>query len=309
MQINIEHVQGEERDGYYVHPMMKRRWAVALDVLKEVDHICRRHDIKYFGWYGTLLGAVRHHGFIPWDDDMDLAMLREDYERFQYVCRTDLPDGWSVSRINPCLTFVKNSDVIRLDQKFLDRYHGYPLMAGLDIFCLDRIPGDKTDENAWLELFFAVYVLFKHWDHFEQDKQWEDGKWEQLKVIENLTGIHINKQCPVKEQLYALLEKTAGVYWDTESDEVANVPRLYDHRDHRISSSCFKKIIEVPFENTTIPVLEDHDLVCRVLYGDDYMIPVKERGHDSVKEQMDILRNYFKDQGVPLPECFDMTFE
>lgn len=114
----MEYIQGEMRDGYYVQPIMKRRWMVELDMLKEIDHICRSHDIKYFGWYGTLLGAVRHRGFIPWDDDMDLAMLREDYER--------------------------NADVIGLDQKFLDRYHGYPLMTGVDIFCLDHLPlGEK----------------------------------------------------------------------------------------------------------------------------------------------------------------------
>ena len=78
----MECVQGEVRDGYYVQPMMKRIWAVQLDMLKEIDRICRRHHVNYYGWFGTLLGAVRHHGFIPWDDDLDLAMLREDYERF-----------------------------------------------------------------------------------------------------------------------------------------------------------------------------------------------------------------------------------
>lgn len=72
----MECVQGEVRDGYYVQPMMKRIWAVQLDMLKEIDRICRRHHVNYYGWFGTLLGAVRHHGFIPWDDDLDLAMLR-----------------------------------------------------------------------------------------------------------------------------------------------------------------------------------------------------------------------------------------
>lgn len=59
MEIQLECVHGEEREGFYVQPLMKRRWAVQLDILREIDSICKRHRIKYFGWHGTLLGAVR----------------------------------------------------------------------------------------------------------------------------------------------------------------------------------------------------------------------------------------------------------
>lgn len=307
MQVNVEYVQGEMRDGYYVQPMMKRRWAVELDMLKEIDRICKSHAIRYFGWYGTLLGAVRHRGFIPWDDDVDLAMPREDYERFQYVCREALPEGWKISKVNPCLICVKNTDVIRLDQGFLDRYHGYPLMTGVDIFCLDHIPQEKGEEDAWLELFYAVYVLYKHWENFKNDAQWEEGKWIQLKELEGLTGYRIDRQQPMKEQLYAFLEAIAAMHWDTGSDEAANVPWLYVRRDQRIPRSCFEKIVEVPFEDTRLPVLEEREMVCRVLYGEHYMTPVREHGHDGIKEQMGILRDYFKERGLQMPECFEMT--
>ena len=162
MEIRLEDVQGEEREGYFVQPLMKRRWAVQMDILHEIDVICRRHHIRYYGWYGTLLGAVRHHGFIPWDDDIDLAMLREEYERFQYFFQQEAPKGWNILKRNPTMITITNTDVIRLDQSFLDRYHGYPYITGVDIFCADYIPQSKADEEIWKNLFWAASNLYVH---------------------------------------------------------------------------------------------------------------------------------------------------
>ena len=64
-----------------------------LRILKEIDRICRSHGIRYFADSGTLLGAVRHKGFIPWDDDADVAFTRENYEAFARVVRDELPEG------------------------------------------------------------------------------------------------------------------------------------------------------------------------------------------------------------------------
>ena len=79
---NIEYYQGETRDGFYIEPMMKCAWAAHLEVLRKIDIICRENDIRYFADWGTLLGAIRHKGYIPWDDDLDICMLRPDLERF-----------------------------------------------------------------------------------------------------------------------------------------------------------------------------------------------------------------------------------
>lgn len=309
MEIRVEPVEGEVRDGFYVQPMMKRMWAVQLDILKTIDTICRRHNIRYYGWYGTLLGAVRHHGYIPWDDDLDLAMVREDYERFQYYCGTELPEGWIISKVNPTLLCIMNTEVVRLDQGFLDRYHGCPLITGVDIFCLDHIPQRKEDEGVWLELFWAVCNLHKHWELFEEDEQWQKGKWEQLKEIEKLTGHHFDEQSPMKEQLCLLADRIAAMYWDAGFDAVSNVPGLYNYRDHRFSQACLDRRIEVPFEDTTIPIPEDYDRICRLFYGEDYMTPVRECTHEIFKKQIGSLREYFRSQGMELPECFELDLE
>ena len=82
--------KGEIRNSFYVEKLMKKVWAAQLEVLHDVDMLCKKHNIQYFADYGTLLGAVRHKGFIPWDDDMDISMKREDYTKFCEIAQKEL---------------------------------------------------------------------------------------------------------------------------------------------------------------------------------------------------------------------------
>ena len=77
-----KYFDGEVRDGFFIESKMKRAWAAQLEVLDEIRRICQANNIRYFADWGTLLGAVRHQGFVPWDDDLDICMLRDDYNRF-----------------------------------------------------------------------------------------------------------------------------------------------------------------------------------------------------------------------------------
>lgn len=312
MTITLENIQGEERDGFYVQPIMKRAWMVELDVMKAIDRICRRHHIRYWGWYGTLLGAVRHQGFIPWDDDMDLAMLREDYERFQYYAALELPEGWRVFRNGPGLICVKNADKVWINQEFLDRYHGCPYAVGVDIFCLDRIPCEEEEQKLQMYLCQGVYGLWKNWDSEDGAECWErKDRWSCLREVQELTGYHIDIQGEIKEQLYDLGDKIAAMYWDAECEEVSFVPWARESAYVRIPISCFRKTRELPFENIGIPVVENYDQVLRILYGKDYMIPQKAYEHDYpvFQNQIEELRKFFSKHGEPFPEFFDMKDE
>ena len=124
---------------------LRKLQMVLLDMMSEVDRICRKHDIKYTMIGGTLLGAVRHGGFIPWDDDVDLGMPRREYERFRAVCQTELdqdkfffqdnttdPDyRWGYARIRR-----KDSEFVRVGQEHMKMKTG----IFLDIYPHDNVP-------------------------------------------------------------------------------------------------------------------------------------------------------------------------
>lgn len=137
-----------------------------LDMLVELDRICKKHNIRYCIIAGTLLGAVRHGGFIPWDDDLDVAMLRSEYERFRKACEIDLDvekyffqddttDGyypWGYGRIRR-----KGTEFVRVGQEHLKMKTG----IFLDVFPLDSVPDFPPFRGvftAWC--FFLRKILY-----------------------------------------------------------------------------------------------------------------------------------------------------
>lgn len=91
MNFDVSYFEDEVREGFYIPGMIKRAWAVQLDMLEVIAKICDKHKIKWYAEGGTLLGAVRHRGFIPWDDDIDICMMRDDYTCFCEVIKEELP--------------------------------------------------------------------------------------------------------------------------------------------------------------------------------------------------------------------------
>ncbi|MCI9184174.1 MAG: LicD family protein [Lachnospiraceae bacterium] len=210
----------------------------------------------------------------------------------------------------PVMLTIVDTDVIRLDQEFLDRYHGCPFIIGIDIFCLDSVPESKADEELWVNLFRAASNLYVHWDLFGGDARWQEEKWIQLRQLESLMGFPFDKGDSVKSQLLFLSDKISAMYWDVKCKEVTMLPELCEGGYYHIPKPCFDKVRELPFEDRVIPVLEDYDRICRLTYGDNYMTPVKGYAHaDGIKKQIEMLRGYFIGQGKALPECFTMTFE
>ncbi|MGI6154260.1 MAG: glycosyltransferase [Christensenellaceae bacterium] len=118
-----------------------------VEILQEMVRICDKHSLKYYLYGGTLLGAVRHKGFIPWDDDMDIVMPRRDFNRFAKVCKTDLAPGYFYQTSFTDKEYPKIGAKIRKDNTYVceEKWRGKNMHQGIfiDILPLDRFPKNK----------------------------------------------------------------------------------------------------------------------------------------------------------------------
>lgn len=127
---------------------LRKLQEIELEILKAVDNLCQKESITYFLDSGTALGAIRHKGFIPWDDDIDIAMLRGDYERFLKVAKNGLPDWLElcVPGENPHYAPMF-SKVIKKDSVFQTKEtknSGFKQGIFLDVFVYDALPDNDA---------------------------------------------------------------------------------------------------------------------------------------------------------------------
>lgn len=134
-----------------------------LEMLVEVDRICRKHNIKYSIFYGTLIGAVRHKGFIPWDDDADIVFTRDNYEKFYEVCKTELDHErffFQDHRTDPGYRWGygklrrKNTEYIKAGQENMH----YKTGVCIDVFPFDNSPNGKIAREL---SYFQHYCIRK----------------------------------------------------------------------------------------------------------------------------------------------------
>lgn len=145
--------------------MLRRQQLRMLDILLYVDKVCKEHNIRYWLSSGTLLGAVRHGGFIPWDDDLDIEMLREDYEKFLKVFPENKDFALQTIYTDPNYFkgFAKIRDLHSQISEFeLDKYYKYRGLY-VDVFCLERIPRIVCRVYGGLyNLCGALNLKYKH---------------------------------------------------------------------------------------------------------------------------------------------------
>lgn len=258
---------------------------VELEILKDFIAICKKYDLPYFATGGTAIGALRHQGFIPWDDDIDVCMLRKDYDKFMEVGPKEFGDKYifmtTDSEPKYPLMFGK---MVKKGTRFIeDAYQqaDYPLGIYIDIFPYDQTPEDEKLRRKY------------------QKKTWNIARMHVLTLIGNpklpdsMTGIKkgiASAGCHVVHFLFRLFRitpaKTAKKYltWATrcpepESDLYIDYSYITGENLMIRTKTSFPTI-EVPFEDITVSMVRDYDSFLRPEYGDYMELPPEGERHN-----------------------------
>lgn len=276
--LNIQLPEGylreEVRDGFLVTAQTKQLWAVLLDILAQIDAICKKYDIQYFLCGGTLLGAIRHKGFIPWDDDLDVMMKRNDYNRFCEVAPKELrhPYFFQTEKTDPGHLLrhakVRNSNTTGMFKAFAHK--GYAVNQGIfvDVFPLDNLPDNPQEREHFYK---ALYRLWgKVWTlSAYKNRGVRYGFWKNVSVSFQNWLLAI---CGKQDYYNAKFEKLAGKYKDVDTKEcclfVGHLTPQGLKNTHLWQTKDYERFSEAGFEFLTAPIPTNYDAQLTTLYGD-----------------------------------------
>ena len=262
----LSYFQDEVREGFYISTMMKRYFASQLKVLSYIAQICDKYSISWYADCGTLLGVIRHGGFIPWDDDLDICMLRDDWERFFAVAKKELPEGFQVLSIDgepeyeEIIGRVVNGNSIDIGPERMAEYYGCPYVVGIDIFPLDGIYEDEEKENK------RLVRAGKAADEYTQA-----GGNLSLGAGRNLVASMKRRK---------LLEKVQETYREcptADAKKVALMPFYAAAGNHVYEKEIFRDVVRLPFDITYINAPARYEEVMEIEYG-DYLAVFKKGG-------------------------------
>lgn len=254
---------------------LRRMQLIQLELLQEVDRICTKHHISYSVEGGTLLGAVRHGGFIPWDDDVDIAMVRSEYRKFCKVCKKELDSEkyffqnhdtdpeyrWGYAKV------LKNgTSFVRYGQEHLKMRRG----VYVEIFPMDGIPEGPIEKKFYN--FLRVCCRKVMWS--------EVGKISCKSIGMRLWFGMVNR-IPV-DKAFAMLEFLSKKYDERRARYVTclSFPDCWVKGEPGFKREYYLNTKRMLFEGEEINVPQKETELLVTLYGNDYMTPPpeKERG-------------------------------
>lgn len=227
-----------------------------LPMMLDLDRFCREHDIRYSISDGTLLGSVRHKGFIPWDDDIDISMDRENFNKFMAAFEKDGPAEYEV---------IHDIWIRRFTRKDNPNKSAFPPEGCIDIFLFDNEPGDPKRAKKKLLLLTILQGMIKKHVVYEG--------FSPIQIIQ-LFGTHVlGKLVPMKTKLRWYDEVSQ---WGNEQP-TARIARYngsnWGIHHTRYSSGMIAGYTELSFEGQSLMAVEGWDEFLRALYHDDYMTP------------------------------------
>lgn len=248
-----------------------------LEIVKKIDSICKKEGIKYWVNYGSLIGAIRHKGFIPWDDDFDIGMSRPDYTKFLQYCYSHKQElyPFEIHNIHThefCWYNISRFCDNRYVCKF-DKWRGYD-ESGLfvDIYPYDG-QGERKDNRYWFRTdknrcWYMMMARLSSAKKFEKSKT----------LKKTLVRMFMYPFAKLHKPSFYLrkMEKIASKYsWDESEYAFCTAWTAY-RKMHFYKKEYFEDLIEVDFENIKVPVPRKYDEFLTEFYGDYMKLPPKE---------------------------------
>ena len=247
-----------------------------LEILKETIKIIEAHNLSYWALGGTLLGAVRHQGFIPWDDDVDICMTRPDYEKFLEYAQKELPEnlelGYFKTNLNHqkyCARIIDKNTTVKRNDSFKDYY----VNLWIDVLPLDGMPDNKII-NKLHKIKLLERRLFLQYSIFDSVKINKKRKLYETILIKIgfifTKLIHLDSH----KQMYKLDKVLTKYAYDTGKDVINFMGA--DKFKEIFERRAFEETVNLKFEDMEIKCPKDYDYILKTIYGDYMSLPKEE---------------------------------
>lgn len=250
--------------------MLRQLQMIQLEMLIEVDRICKKYCIHYNIIAGTLLGAIRHRGFIPWDDDADVALLRPEYEKFRKVCKTELDKSRFIFQDHRNTKGYRwgYGKLRRKNTLFLREYQEHlPYMQGIfiDIFPLDGVPDNyflRSIKN--FECFCVRKILWSKVGKVAEKNFWKKQVYKLLDMIpERNVFYYYHKMIRIANQKKTRMVRI--LTFPTPNDEYGYYRNWYENS------------VDTVFEGKVLQGIKDFDSYLSFKFGEYMELPPIEK--------------------------------
>lgn len=250
---------------------------ISLNILLAIADFCDKHDLRYYLAYGTLIGAVRHKGFIPWDDDIDINMPREDYNKFLLLFNEEMK-GSPFYAVNPYEKrsrhpFVKviNTRTIKKEPGFIYQ-RGEELGIDVDIWPLDGMPENDCEYEKWHAELSKIYKrhLNKVYDVRAKTSITEKIKCLVKKVLNGAIFV-------TKENLLKKAEMLHEKYPYDKSKYVGTMESLWNSKGNRVKKENFDEFVDMEFEGYLFKGPKGYHDILTSIYGNYMKLPSVEK--------------------------------